>query len=62
MEDRVVRFPTLPWTDAAAHWLSGAPNTMLTLALVAFAAFSLWIAFKASPLVKALVIAWFLLP
>lgn len=56
------KFPSLPWTDAAAQWLEGTPNVLLMLALLVIAGLCIYAAFAASPSVKALVIAWILLP
>lgn len=56
------RFPSLPWTDAAARWLEGTPSTFLSLALVGLAIILVCVAIWGKPWLKALALAWLLLP
>lgn len=56
------RFPSLPWTDAAAKFLEGTPNLYLTLSLFGLALIFVLVAWLGKPWLKALVIAWALLP
>lgn len=56
------KIPSLPWTDAAAKWLEGQPNLFITLALVGLALIVVLVAIYGKPWLKALTLAWLLLP
>ena len=57
-----MKFPQFPWTDAAARWLGGAPDLVLTGLLIVAAVIIGLIALRAHPALKALALAYILLP
>jgi hypothetical protein len=48
--------------DAVNSFLSGVPDTLLSIVLVCFAAFAIYVALRGTPVMKIGVILWFLLP
>lgn len=62
MDKLLLKYGQLPQWRKLDAWLSGQPDLVLTIILVAFAGSALWVAMKMPPAVKAAAVIYFLLP